>query len=88
MKFDLDKNIEFCKNMMPKAYDFLAFVLALLIGAFAKDFDLQSVMGVCGAIVLYELSYWFLWVIHAFLCAILKYSRDKRKKKEVNNENI
>lgn len=87
MKFDLNKNIEFCKNMMPKAYDVLAFVFALLIGAFAKDFDLQSVMSVCGGVLLYELTYWCIWLIHALICVIVKYARDKRKNKEVDDEN-
>lgn len=87
MKFDLDKNIQFCKAMMPKAYDVLAFVLALLIGAFARDLGLENALAVCGYLVLYELIYWFVWLIHACICAIVKYLRDKRKKKEVKDEN-
>lgn len=86
MKFDLDKNIQFCKSMMPKLYDILAFVLASLIGAFAKDLGLECVMAVCGMVVLYELSYWCIWLIHACICVIFKYTREKRNKKEVNDE--
>lgn len=92
-RFDLEKNKKLLKYFMPNYFEYITFMVSLVLYALATDLNLKTLQDITANICLMIMFYLVCWVIWACVLLFIKKRNDKKalisKATEVdqNNEN-